>query len=360
MFLQRVFGRLKRHGRFGDPEVRKVMRQARFLALFFLLISVVGSPIFASGASPYFVVLPQGADIMDFTTRLEKLGAVVRLQMPPNVLTFDADNSFNVQDAGPVVRIYRNVIPLSELAPYGTLAEAAGIQWNRDMVANASKQGFHTASSMRTLAAQSSLPSPDNLTAVLDGNRVHAAWNAIPGAASYAVQLAKTPTFSDKIENAVMGAEADLPRLETNGEPLYVRVRAIDGDLAGTWTQAVMLTAPAFTAGTSAAAPALSSPLDGASSDGFYVMLEWTATPNTPYRVQVSELSSFASPMIDQFTTEGGLPVAPVSLKIGKTYFWRTRQWSADGSAWSAVRRFTVTEPSHIDNDAMINPEAPR
>jgi hypothetical protein len=84
------------------------------------------------------------------------------------------------------------------------------------------------------------------------------------------------------------------------------------------------------------------------------------ADTNAFYRVQVSEHSTFASIGVDLLATTGELSVPSAALKIGKTYFWRVRKWSSDGSDWSAVRRFVVTEPTHIENDAMINPEAPR
>jgi hypothetical protein len=225
MFLLQVFDRLKRHGRLLEPEVKQVMRQSRYLLLSIVLVGLAIAPSVASGIIPYFVVLQEGADLLTFSNRLEKMGAKIRLQMPPNVLTFEADSSLNINDAGPVARMYKSMVPLSDMSGYGALAEAAAVQWNRDMMARASKQGFRTASAMRSLAAQSSLPSPLNLTLTLDASRVHAVWSGAAGAGSYLVQISKSSTFADKVETVVLKAEADLPRLETNGsEPMYARI----------------------------------------------------------------------------------------------------------------------------------------
>jgi hypothetical protein len=361
MFLQGVFSARKRHGRLVKGEVRKGMRQRTFSALFLSFFALLLSS-HALARVPYFVVLPENAVLTDFSDRLEKLGAVVRLRMPPNILTFEADGTFDVTQAGPVARLYRSVIPLSDLSSYGPLAEAAGIQWNRDMLLNPpQQQGFRTAGALRTQAAQSSLPSPSHVSASVNGSRLHVTWDSLAGAVSYGVQLSKAANFSNKLESVSVKPEADLPRLETPGNAtLYVRVRAIDGDMAGSWSETATIPVEAFTAGTAGAAAVLTSPLDDATSDGFTVILEWMAADNAPYRVQIAEQAAFDSPALDALVVSGEFIVPAPLLKIGKTYFWRVRDWSANGSNWAPARKFVVAEPAHIQNDAMINPEAPR
>ncbi len=352
----------KRHGRLRNRGLKRTMHPRRLHALLILLLGtfLCGRIQAAVLRVPYFVILPDDTQITDFSDRLEHLGAVIKQQMPPNILTFEADGAFNIQNAGPVKRLYRGFVPLADLSTYGPLAEAAGIQWNRQIVEAGSQSGFRTAGAMRAQAAQNSLPSPLRLTASLNGSEVHALWDAVSGAVSYTVQLSKTADFTDKLESITMRPGIDLPRLDMpNNGTLYVRVRAVDGEVAGAWSAPVSLAAGSFSTVSSNSAPLVTSPLDNSSSDGFLVVLEWVADTHAHYRVQLAEADSFEIPLVDEVVAEGALTLPSAALKMGKTYFWRTRLWTSIASPWSAARRFTVGEP-HNQHDAMVNPEAPR
>ncbi len=335
------------------------MRKWLFPTLCTLILSLSLSA-HAAVRIPYFVVLPDGVDMNEYSTRLEKLGAAIRMRMPPNVLTFDLDSSLSVDSAGPLAKVYRSIIPLTELESYGPLAQAAGIQWNRQMVHASAQQGFKTAGAMRTLAAQNSLPSPSNLAVSVDGGRVHVSWKAVPGAASYLVQLSQASNFTNRVESVVMKAEADMPLPAMADGLVYARVKSIDADIAGGWSDTASASAGAFTPGAVATVPVLTSPLDNADSDGFTVVLEWIADPGVMHRVQVAEKSSFDAPVVDLVSVGGEFSIPSAALKLGKQYYWRVRSWTESGSDWSAARRLNVTEPRHTDVDALINPEAPR
>jgi hypothetical protein len=279
--------------------------------------------------------------------------------MPPNILTFDADSGFDLASVGPVKKVYRSLIALTELEPYGPLAMAAGIQWNREMVQGAGN--FRTAGAMRAQAAQNSLPSPTDLNAILDGSRVRVTWKSIYGAVGYNVQLAKTADFTNKFESIVMQPQADLPRPEMAAQgDVYLRVRAMDNDLSGAWSNYVSLSAGALTNGTNGTAPQLTSPLDNAETDGFAVVLEWIAESGASYRIQISPSNSFEPTVVDQVVQSGEFAPPSAALKMEKTYYWRVRRWDANGSDWSSSKRFVVSEPQNLAHDAMINPEAPQ
>lgn len=331
-------------------------RSLTILLMFFTLCA----DVWAASRVPFFLILPDNANIADFSDRLMAKGAVVRLSMPPNVLTFDAESNFDLSHIGPVKRVYRSAVPLKELDAYGPLATAAGIQWNRQLLKQASAQGFKTSSAMRIQAAQSSLPKPANLQVIVDGNRVKAAWDGLSGAGSYQTQISKTFDFIEPLESVTSKPMIDLPRLESSENTLlYVRVRGMDGDLSGIWSDPGSVSAGAFTVTSALPAPMPSSPLDGSVSDGFTIILEWSADSAATYRLQLSEKNS-SVPLVDQMVQGGEFSPPPAVLKIDKNYEWRVRLWNESGSAWSDKRHFKVGEPVNLSHDALINPEAPK
>src|SRR5262249_48832495 len=141
------------------------------------------------------------------------------------------------------------------------------------------------------------LPPPDlqGLGGTNSSTRLHITWPAVPGAATYRVQLAPDADFhSFLIDTESAPAEVDLPA-PTDGN-YWVRVRSIDS-LGLEGRDAVKplvqhrLPAP----------PTLASPSPQASVAGNGAAFAWTGVePGVRYRVQIARDEGFSDPFLER------------------------------------------------------------
>lgn len=103
-------------------------------------------------------------------------------------------------------------------------------------------------------------------------------------------------------------------------------------------------------------APALSSPLNGATGTTTNPTLAWIASTGAAgYLVQVSTTPDFST-----FTYNGSVTVTSVSLNgltNGTTYFWRVNASNSAGtSTWSETRSFTTTAAISLIAPSLLSP----
>jgi hypothetical protein len=197
--------------------------------------------------------------------------------------------------------------------------------------------GWRTAA---TITARPVLTLPAN-AAFLADREVSLAWEFVPGATGYEIQidtntyfaapLTATATTGDLLFNLTMPADGKF----------YWRVRGLgEGGLVGPWSAAW-----AFTADTIApAVPKLSLPIaNGVTYDTTPALSVLAVTGAKYYRFQVSETDTFDSILFDSTATTTAVSSTALPYKSG--YYWRAKAIDAAGneSDWAAPRFLTVT-----------------
>lgn len=166
------------------------------------------------------------------------------------------------------------------------------------------------------------------------------AWNSVPGASTYRLQVSVSNTFATTVYN-------DSTRTNTSqqmtalsvGTVYFWRVNAKNA--AGT-----SLYSPVWSFSTSAAplAPVLLLPVNLAVNQPSNPTLSWTASVGAvTYRLQVSTVNTFATTVTNDSTITG-VSQQQAGLLPGTTYFWRVNAKNVSGtSPYSVVRSFTTT-----------------
>jgi hypothetical protein len=165
-------------------------------------------------------------------------------------------------------------------------------------------------------------------------------WTSSAGAASYAFQISTVSTFASTVSNktGIAGTSNALSGL-ANNSTYYWRANATNSVGTSAWSGIWRFT----TAIAVPAAPALSTPTNGATGLATSLTLSWTAvTGATTYAAQVSTISTFATTV----SSQTGLSVtsaAVAGLAGGATYYWRADAGNTAGtSAWSSVWHFAT------------------
>lgn len=346
----------------------KVMKRRLLnnLTLLFLLL-FSGSSLFA--AHPAFLILKDGLDITDASAQIESMGGRIRQQVPPQIVVADLPDGINTSDLTSVKNVYFTSVQISMLEPLGSLATAAGMQWNRKVLNQARSAGASSFSAMKSMVASQSMPAPTGIVLTPAADTLGCYWNAVGNAFYYDVVLAKDDQFLNIV------AHNRTPRTDTvfalpegtGSSPLYFRVRAVDrpeGEknttdvVFGAWGQASLPSVTLTLADTSRAVPVLTSPLNASESKGFTVILEWNTSDDT--RIQVSKFGDFSDTVVDAIVDGGSFICPSPAMQVGDRLFWRVRSWANRKSGWSVSHTVTVGEPHNEHADVFINPEAPK
>lgn len=349
--------------------MKKVIPNTLVWLLIVGLLSVT-RPI-SAGSQAVFLILAEGIDLATEADRLETLGARIQQRVPPQILVAELPDSLREKRIPSVKTSYFSAIPLSALEPMGSVALAAGMQWNRRMLAHAKSLNPQSFGAMRAMVAQKSLTAPAHLTAVFSDTLIQVVWNAIPSAFSYEIQAALDGNFSKHLATTHTNtAGANLPPPDGNGPvAVYLRVRGIDhaqgvhraeDDVVGAWSGLVALSVQAAPIDTSLAAPVLTSPLPNYESEGTTIILEWSGDPSLKNEIQVSRNEKFEVPLFNEVLRGNEFICPSTTLHAGDVLSWRVRISGAKKGPWSSVRRFTVGAPRHSVTDMFINPEAPK
>jgi hypothetical protein len=330
---------------------------------------------FSSDLRPTFLVLADGTDINDAASRLQAQGLRVHTRVPPSILTVDLPIGFTTKDlAGVKMKtMYQNAIPLNALETLGTMAMAAGMQWNRSFLSagRTTMAGASSFAAMRSLVAERSLRAPDGITAAQDGSVIAIAWQAVPSALYYQVEMAADAGFANRIyATNTNKLQISAPTPQTSGPvDLFYRVRAADhGDddhlrennIFGGWSNAIPLRIQGTSDNSTLNAPTPASPRDKYQSEGFTVPLEWNDTGARNYRIQVAGTQDFMAPYFDEVVADRTFLCPGPVMELGDHLFWRVRAWDDQKSAWSKIYSFTINPPSRDHSDVFANPEAPK
>jgi hypothetical protein len=191
-------------------------------------------------------------------------------------------------------------------------------------------------------------------------------WDAIPGARSWFVIVARDPSFTNIVDYAFTKIPAYAPRTSnaTKGYPdeltsyYWAVLPARDLDGSGVSANPLDGTPPAFHK--QAVPPALVAPDAGAVLSG-PTTFRWTnAEAARRYRIQVSQDPSFANP-IDDTVTDSTAYTSNTTYPANTTLYWRVRADAENGSGyvgltWSEVGTFTKQLPAPVPDPA--NPTA--
>ncbi|HEY5902840.1 MAG TPA: glycoside hydrolase domain-containing protein, partial [Anaerolineales bacterium] len=168
------------------------------------------------------------------------------------------------------------------------------------------------------------------------------AWDPVPDATAYQVQVSSLPDFSGVLIDQTVGGTSYAPSFDVPADTVfYWRARAA-GAFTGDWAAAV-----SFRTANPPSVPLLIAPLPGEVVTGYTPLLDW-ADSSLPegttlrfYQVRVATNSKFTAPLYNRWILASEFTI-PVNLPAGGTYYWQVRAWNTLGqsSTWSPKRSF--------------------
>lgn len=180
------------------------------------------------------------------------------------------------------------------------------------------------------------------------------AWDAVPGATSYTVEVVKPAycsAFSTKAINATASTNSYTPTTDLTANTVYCwRVKANGTNGPSSYSQV-----RTFTTGNPPSVPALSAPANNTLvTTTLRPLFDWanstlpTGTVFDKYEFQIDTSSTFAT-ATTYYTTPGNITnsdwTPPADLTRATAYYWRVRSWNTAGdfSGWSAVWAAKIT-----------------
>ncbi len=182
-------------------------------------------------------------------------------------------------------------------------------------------------------------------------------WNAIPGAQSYFVIVARDPSFTNLVDYAFTRMPAYAVRTGNSARTYpdeltsyyWAVLPATGTNGSGVSADPLAGVVPAFHK--QSAPPTLVAPLPAAVSTGTTVF-RWTATESARrYRLQVSQDPSFAN-LIDDIVTDSTAYTSDTTYPADTVIYWRARADADDGTSatvglsWSATGTFQKELPT--------------
>lgn len=167
------------------------------------------------------------------------------------------------------------------------------------------------------------------------------AWESVPGATSYVVQVSPREDFSILPINHTVTNSFFAPGVAMINQPYWWRVIAIVGGTLTEWSEVRTIT---ITGAPGNAAPVAISPEDGATTIDRTPTFDWTDVPTAVrYRIQMSLTPGFGVWLVNQTVTESEFTPG-VNFNPG-TYYWRVQAEGGGDSSWFSIRReITITE----------------
>jgi hypothetical protein len=183
-------------------------------------------------------------------------------------------------------------------------------------------------------------------------------WGAVPGAATYRVQVSTTPDFAALVfENTGVAATSVTATGLGGNSDYYWRVAA--RNTAGTGPNSSIWK---FTTGAlpPPEMPTLTAPVAFETGVIQGRVMSWTdAALATSYRVQVSLSTGFAANVLDDSTMTTARRTLAGTLQPLTVYYWRVRAKNAAGvSAWTAPWSFTTA--AQLPNAVLEGPSLSR
>jgi hypothetical protein len=322
-----------------------------------------------AASTSVFFIFSDGKNLSQNIQLLEKSGARVRHVVPPKILIADL-GSVGTTGLVDIQKSFTGVVPISELEPLGPISVAAGVQWNKSLLARSGESGSHAAfSAMSASVSKETLPAPQNLQAQESGREILCTWNAVPAALIYELQLGADPQFSRILADSRSDKTSlTLPVDSTVAHSVFIRIRSIDRpsaedaklDVIGEWSslKTVVVQSPPLQETGTTLIP--TSPVEGMETVGFNVVMEWSGNDLGHSRIQVSLSPTFDSTLVDCVVPEKEYAVPSSALHVGDTLHWRVKNWGDSEGPWTVHRSVVVGAPKSSVNDAFINPESPQ
>ncbi len=187
-------------------------------------------------------------------------------------------------------------------------------------------------------------------------------WNAVPGAATYRLQVSLSPAFVGNVfdDSTLTGTSKQITGL-VFGASYYWRVNAKITGQTGSYS-----TAWNFTVVMPPLPPDLVSPAAAAQNQSTSPTLTWNPSAGAAtYRLQVSASPLFVGNVFDDSTLTGtSRPIT--GLTIGTTYYWRVNAKNSAGTSAYSTRSFktlatalvapTLVSPADSTVNASSNP----
>lgn len=171
-------------------------------------------------------------------------------------------------------------------------------------------------------------------------------WNSVNNATKYRVEVSKVSDFATTVlvQDDIQSTSFTLTGLSPS-TVYYWRVRA--GNIAGnsSWAAARKLT----TFSLPLISPVLTAPISGTTNTSFNQIISWVSVIGADrYRVEVSESSTFATPLFAQDTITG-TSLQLWNLLPSKVYYWRVCGiYNGGNGNWSAAWQFTTTNTKQL------------
>lgn len=162
-------------------------------------------------------------------------------------------------------------------------------------------------------------------------------WTAVPGAATYRLEIARNADMSNVVKTVTTSALHHTPTERLGNSIYYWRVTPLDNRGHAGATSAIA----SFTFNWNVA-PQLLSPVDAAELR-FAPRFAWTAVEGAKeYRLQISTQDNFNT--YQEITTRNTDYTPDTSLSNDQDYFWRVQAIDAQNttSPWSAIRRYRM------------------
>lgn len=211
--------------------------------------------------------------------------------------------------------------------------------WRVSATNTAGTSGWSTAWSFTTTG-----PSPDApvLSSPLNGTTTNSSplsliWIANGGATSYTLQVSGDSLFTSFVYNQSELTTSSQQLTGLTASTYYWRVAATNNNGTSGWSKVWNITTLAPTA------PALSSPINGATAQSVSPVLRWSASGGaTSFTLQVSVNSSFTSFVYNQSGLTS-LNQQVTGLTAQTKYYWRVSASNDYGpSGWSDTWSFTT------------------
>ncbi len=185
------------------------------------------------------------------------------------------------------------------------------------------------------------------------GSNVDFAWNSVPQAQSYWLQIANSSNF----ENTLIADESGLSQTTfavsglSDNNTYYWRLKAERVGSESDWSPVRQ-----FTVNLPPAAPLPVAPENGlVGSDTLSVKFQWGPVLSaSEFQIQISTTDAFAETFFDEVTSSTEIIIT--KLNANTTYYWRVRAVNIGGeSEWSAVRslKTIISPPSQVN---LANP----
>ncbi len=169
------------------------------------------------------------------------------------------------------------------------------------------------------------------------------AWEEVPGAVSYVIQVSPTSNFSALPINHTVTSSFFAPGIAMINQTYYWRVIANLGGTLSPWSEVRTIT---ITGAPGNAAPVAVSPDNGATTSDRTPTFTWTEVPTAVrYRIQISPLEGFGVWVVNQTVNAPITEWTPgVNFNPG-TYWWRVQAEGGGDSSWFTIKRSITIEP---------------